>query len=248
MPRLSDFLAADPPPVRPAAAGAAAPPAAAAAAAGVLGLPRPPPPPRQRAAAQGEAAIKAKAAAAGSDSGGAAAAGDAAAARLRQVHARRLRTHRPRQYRHADGSLRDAPPPREPLVVANRRRWAPIVQHCRGLAGLGSTPQRRAEELAAVGLEPEIGVDGGWLGFVPGLEDPLEDDPAHPLWGEEWGPAAAEVLERAREIGNLARALGGARAVAGGVGGPAAVVGLGDAAAVGSAGSRPASPGDYVMV
>jgi hypothetical protein len=31
-----------------------------------------------------------------------------------------------------------------------------------------------------------------WAGFRPGLEDPLEDDGAHPVWGREWGPVAAE--------------------------------------------------------
>ena len=142
------------------------------------------------------------------------------------------------------------------------------MRHCRGLAGLGSTPQQRAEELAAVGagggggagcdalagavswarplvpdrrtggertgpapgawpplaintgrcthvpgLEPEVGPGGGWLGFVPGLDDPLEDDPAHALWGEEWGRAAAEGAGAARP-----RLHAGSRGAAGGLG------------------------------
>jgi hypothetical protein len=43
----------------------------------------------------------------------------------------------------------------------------------------------------SIGLDPEVDDAGNWLGFQAGLEDPIEDDASHPLWGEEWGPLAA---------------------------------------------------------
>ncbi|KAI8476563.1 MAG: hypothetical protein J3K34DRAFT_390082 [Monoraphidium minutum] len=154
----------------------------------------------------GASAAAAAAAAAAAEAGGRIEAG---IARLQQLYARRLRDHGPRRYRWADGALAPVSPPAAPLAVANRRRWAPLVQHCRhqvaadpGLVASGAVALYGAGGLA---IEAE---GGAWRGFQAGREDPIEDDASHPLWGEEWGPAAAAVLERAQAIGNVARASG----------------------------------------
>jgi len=64
----------------------------------------------------------------------AAAANSALLARLARLHERRLAAHGPRLYRHADGALRPERPQRNPLAVAARKAWAPVVEHCWTLA------------------------------------------------------------------------------------------------------------------
>ena len=53
--------------------------------------------------------------------------------------------------------------------------------------------------------ETDAGVAGGWVGFVADQEDPLEDDPAHPIWREDWGALAAEVVQVAKLMDGLNR-------------------------------------------
>jgi hypothetical protein len=112
MPRLSDFLAA-------AGGSAAGAPAAA-------GRQRPPsgpllPAPTSTAITSKEPEQQPASGDGSKSSEDSAAAAEAVVARLRQLHARRLRSHGPRRYRHPDGSLRLEPPPREPLVVVSQQ-------------------------------------------------------------------------------------------------------------------------------
>ncbi|KAF8058108.1 methyltransferase [Scenedesmus sp. PABB004] len=145
-------------------------------------------------------------------------AADEEVAALARGHARRLREHGPRSYRHPDGSLRPSPPPREPLTVANRRRWRGLVEHCRrapgvdpwleraGVSaryGVDATHAQHAAALEAIGLAPEFDADGQWAGLEPGVQDPLAGAAAghpHPLAAPDWAALTASVLRRAVAI------------------------------------------------
>ncbi|KAL4437076.1 hypothetical protein ABPG75_004215 [Micractinium tetrahymenae] len=116
----------------------------------------------------------------------------AASAKLQADYAKRLREHGPRTFRWPDGSLRPERPPPNPHAVANRREWAPLVQHCRTHGGdrayertgaslrygLGVTHEQYAAYLAVIGLQPEADEQGQYAGDVPGLPRPLEE-PGH---------------------------------------------------------------------
>lgn len=55
--------------------------------------------------------------------------------------------------------------------------------------------------LDAAGLQLEVDSSGAWPGFQAGREDPIADDPDHPIWGPEWSPVAATgaMLVRVRK-------------------------------------------------
>lgn len=101
----------------------------------------------------------------------------------------------PRVYRHPDGSLRSVPPPRDPFTVAARRDWADLVTYARTTGGCaqcssptgacyrhgqGVSYAAHAAYLAKLGLEPERGADGSWVGFDPTKTDPIAHD-THPF-------------------------------------------------------------------
>eukprot|EP00775_Hariotina_reticulata_P005307 gene5307-5542_t len=101
------------------------------------------------------------------------------------------------------------------MSQANRRRWRPLVQHCRQQPGvdqqiersgvsarlhIGTSHQQHAAALAAVGLQPEYDAFNDWHGFRADLQDPLDPPPGaseHPLASAEWREVtAAEYFER----------------------------------------------------
>lgn len=120
---------------------------------------------------------------------------------LRPPHCR-LREHGPRLFRCPDGTLQRSAPAPSPHATANRRKWAPLVRHCRTHGGdrayascgqslrygINAPQAEHAAYLQQAGLVPEAlsGVD-------PASADPLLD-PQHAL-NSFYTEAAAEVFK-----------------------------------------------------
>uniref|UniRef100_A0A1D2AH44 Uncharacterized protein n=1 Tax=Auxenochlorella protothecoides TaxID=3075 RepID=A0A1D2AH44_AUXPR len=125
-------------------------------------------------------------------------------------YSKRTAQHGARLFRWPDGSLRDTPPPPNPYAVASRRRWVPLVLHCRtsgSHAGISKTGQSlrygvgvphsaHGTCLAAIGLRPETDEHGHWHGYDPTREAPLKD-PTHPF-NTVYKHAASQVLNGRR--------------------------------------------------
>jgi hypothetical protein len=80
-------------------------------------------------------------------------------------------------FRWPDGSLRKEYPPRNPYVVAARRKAARLVHFCRITVGVMWCAHARylTEKL---GIHPEVNDEGEFYGFDPAKTDPLRD-PEH---------------------------------------------------------------------
>jgi hypothetical protein len=100
-----------------------------------------------------------------------------------------------------------SPPCKDPSSYpqASRERWAPLVLHCRTHGGdgayeadghslrhgIGVGREVHAASLDSIGLRPETGADGAYVGLDPGITDPLSD-PEHPF--KTWYKAGAEAV------------------------------------------------------
>eukprot|EP00237_Pycnococcus_provasolii_P004058 CAMPEP_0119194726 /NCGR_PEP_ID=MMETSP1316-20130426/4405_1 /TAXON_ID=41880 /ORGANISM="Pycnococcus provasolii, Strain RCC2336" /LENGTH=215 /DNA_ID=CAMNT_0007190079 /DNA_START=46 /DNA_END=693 /DNA_ORIENTATION=- len=126
--------------------------------------------------------------------------------KLLQETAQKSQSKLPRTYRQLDGSL-GPEPPRNPKVVASRKRWNPLVRYClmetmaaderagvkptnNNLMPLacyrhhvGTTYRQHESFLNAMGLKPEVHADGTWCGESEG-DDVIADalDPALLRW------------------------------------------------------------------
>lgn len=122
----------------------------------------------------------------------------------------RISEHGPRRYRWPDGSLQETKPPPNPYAVANRRKWAQLVEHCRTHGGdrtfektgrslrhgLNVSRQQHVAFLKEAGLEPETDAQGQYIGFDPEKTKPLKD-PAHPF-NSFYKEAAEEIFKERR--------------------------------------------------
>lgn len=111
--------------------------------------------------------------------------------RLQTAWERRSQTYGPRRYRHEDGSVSATRPPRNPYAVASRSSWNDLVRYCRQETStspaMAATQQMRygggaahySEHVAYLkslgDMSPELGEDGGFLGFDEVRRQPLED-------------------------------------------------------------------------
>ena len=111
--------------------------------------------------------------------------------RLQTVWERRSQTYGPRQYRQSDGSMSATRPPRNPYAVASRSSWNDLVRYCRqessGSQATAAIQRVRyggddvsygehAAFLKSLGdMSPELGDDGGFVGFEEGRTRPLDD-------------------------------------------------------------------------
>ncbi len=150
------------------------------------------------------------------DSGGSGAVGDSQTSsgtgvrrdRLQTAWERRSQTHGPRRFRHEDGSVSATRPPRNPYAVASRNNWNDLVWYCRRETStspaMAANQQMRYgggaadynEHVAYLktlgGMSPELGEDGGFLGFDEGRRRPL-DDGEH-AFNSYFADKAAEVF------------------------------------------------------
>ncbi len=111
--------------------------------------------------------------------------------RLQTAWERRSQTYGPRRYRHEDGSVSASRPPRNPYAVASRSSWNDLVRYCRqetstspAMAaaqqiryggGTGNYSEHVAYLKTLGDMSPELGEDGGFLGFDEVRRRPLED-------------------------------------------------------------------------
>ena len=98
-------------------------------------------------------------------------------------------------FRWPDGSLRKEYPPRNPYVVAARKRWHELVTHCRmsggdeectkGVSyryGIGVLWCEHARYLSdKLNIQPEWNDRNEWYGFDEDKQDPLADE-SHPIY------------------------------------------------------------------
>lgn len=130
--------------------------------------------------------------------------------KFQNLYEKRVQEHGPRRFRWPDGSLRSERPPANPFAVANRKKYAPLVAHCRRKGGdrnfettgcswrygIGVSHKDHVNYLKLADLEPEVDESGEWLGFDPNKTDPLKD-PAHAL-NSFYKEGAEEVFRHAR--------------------------------------------------
>jgi hypothetical protein len=121
-----------------------------------------------------------------------------------------VREHGPRQFRWPDGSLKEEKPPPNPYAASNRRKWGPLVRHCREHGGdrvfentgqsyrygLNVSAEKHTEYLQQAGLEPEIDDTGEVRGYITNALDPLRD-PEHAI-NSFYKEKAATVFEDKR--------------------------------------------------
>lgn len=67
----------------------------------------------------------------------------------------RTESYGPRSFRHEDGSLRAYPPAAEFYTVATRKRWAPLVTHCRTTGGLQEVTNKGYSIRYGIGVSRE---------------------------------------------------------------------------------------------
>ena len=105
-----------------------------------------------------------------------------------------MRDHGSRHFRWPDGSLKEEKPPPNPYAASNRRKWAPLIRHCRENGGdrvfentgqsfrygVNVSSEIHIEYLQQAKLEPEIDEKGEVRGFNPNAIDPMRD-PEHAL-------------------------------------------------------------------
>ena len=113
--------------------------------------------------------------------------------RLQAAWERRAASYGPRQYRQPDGSISTSRPARNPYAVASRSSWSDLVRFCRqetsGNAsaamlaaqrsryGVGVSFGEHVAYLKTLGdMSPEIGEDGGFVGYDASRRRPLEDE------------------------------------------------------------------------
>lgn len=115
-----------------------------------------------------------------------------AATKLGEAYHKRIHDHGPRTYRWPDGSLKPEKPPERPYAVANRQRWAPLVDHCRRHGGdrtfeltghslrygLNVPYEFHQTYLKSAELMPENNRNGELAAYHPQQQRPL-DDPEH---------------------------------------------------------------------
>jgi hypothetical protein len=101
------------------------------------------------------------------------------------------------KFRWPDGSLRPEYPPRNPYVVAARKRWHDLVTHCRISGGDDECAKGKSHRYGIgvlwceharylsdkLNIEPEWNDRGEWYGFDEAKQDPIADE-SHPIYQE----------------------------------------------------------------